>query len=180
MDDLSLEKLGKIIEGILFAAGGVVTLEQIQKAIPEVDKTHLKTALAQLKTYYQNRGIQLKEVANGFRLETAPELAPYIRRIKHKSSFRLSRAALETLAIIAYNQPITRAEIEALRGVDSAQAIKNLLEKGLIKIAGRKDIPGRPLLYTTTPRFLEIFGLKSLKELPDLKELEERITDEPA
>ena len=180
MDDLSPEKLEKIIEAILFAVGGVVTLEQIQKAIPGVDKTHLKTALVQLKKYYQNRGIKLREVANGFRLETAPELAPYIRRIKHKASFRLSRATLETLAIIAYNQPITRAEIEALRGVDSAQAIKNLLEKGLIKIAGRKDIPGRPLLYTTTPRFLEAFGLKSLKELPSLKELEERIADEPS
>ncbi len=176
MSKISQEILEKIIEAILFAIGGVISLDQLKKAIPEATKEELKEALYTLKKRYKDRGIVIKEVAGGFRFETDPAFAKYIHRLKHSNFQKLSRAALETLAIIAYNQPITKAEIDSLRGVDSAGALKSLLERGLIKVAGRKEIPGRPILYVTTKRFLEVFGLKSLNELPSLKELEELIS----
>jgi len=172
------EELTQALEALLFAAGRVVTLKELAKIFPEVETKDLQAALAQLKARYQNRGVRLAEVAGGFRFETEPRFAPYIRRLVLGSPPKLSRAALETLAIIAYKQPITRAEIEAIRGVDSAGAIKTLLEKDLIRVAGRKDIPGRPLLYATTKKFLEVFGLSDLKDLPKLKELEEVIHED--
>ncbi len=178
MGEISKEMLEKIIEAILFTAGGVVNLDQLRKAIPETTKEQLKEALHTLKQRYNDRGVVIKEVAGGFRFETDPTYARYIQRFKHGNSHRLSRAALETLAIIAYNQPITKAEIDTLRGVDSAGAIKGLLERDLIKVIGRKEVPGRPLLYATTQRFLEVFGLKDLHELPTLKELEDLVRHE--
>ncbi len=173
----TVEDLKKVIEAVLFAAGRVVTLKDLKALFPENDPEDIKEALRQLKKDYEKRGVVLKEVAGGFRLETLPEFAPYIQRIKQGAPPRLSRAALETLAVIAYKQPLTKAEIEVLRGVDSSGALKTLLEKGLIKIAGRKDVPGRPLLYATTSRFLEVFGLKDLSELPPLKEFEKLLEE---
>jgi segregation and condensation protein B len=177
MGEIALERLECIIEALLFVAGEAVSLERLQKIIPEAERGQLLRALERLKARYQGRGVVLKEVAEGFRLETDPSLAPYIQRLLYGAPPKLSRAALETLAIIAYKQPITKAEIEALRGVDSSGALKALLEKDLVRVAGRKDLPGKPLLYATTRRFLEVFGLKDLKELPSLKELEEWVTD---
>lgn len=177
MTELPLERLERIVEALLFVAGEALSLERLQKIIPEAKKEDLQKALKRLKQHYQDRGVLLREVAEGFRLETDPAFAPYIQRLVHGAPPRLSRAALETLAIIAYKQPITKADIEALRGVDSSGALRALLEKGLIRVAGRKDLPGKPLLYATTRKFLEVFGLKDLKELPSLKELEEWVKD---
>ncbi len=165
------QKLLWAIEAVLFAAGRAVSLKELAHIL-EVSSEEVKEALKALQEHYQDRGVTLREVGGGFRFETRSEFAPYIRRLKLGNPPRLSRAALETLAIVAYKQPITKAEIEAIRGVDSAGALKSLLEKGLIKIAGRKEVPGRPLLYATTRRFLEVFALKDLSELPSLKELE--------
>ena len=118
-------------------------------------------------------GLQLEEVAEGFQFRTRPESADYIQKLIHSRPYRFSRAALETLAIIAYRQPVTRAEVEYLRGVDSGGVFKTLLEKQLIRILGKKDVPGRPLIYGTTREFLEFFGLRDLSTLPTLKEFSE-------
>ncbi len=173
----SLEELERALEALLFAAGRVVSRKEMLRIFSEVEPGELQAALERLRKRYQGRGVRLTEVAGGFRLETEPRFAPYIRRLKGGSPPKLSRAALETLAIIAYKQPITKAEIEAVRGVDSAGALRSLLEKGLIRIMGRKDVPGRPILYATTTKFLEVFGLKDLRDLPKLKELEDVLHD---
>ncbi|MFN3535201.1 MAG: SMC-Scp complex subunit ScpB, partial [Desulfatiglandales bacterium] len=113
----------------------------------------------------------LVEVAGGFQFRTKEEFSVFIQRLYRSSPYRLSEAALETLAIIAYRQPISRGEIEELRGVDVSHILKVLLEKGLVRVAGRKEVPGRPLLYGTTKRFLEVFGLKDISHLPQIEEL---------
>ncbi len=172
------EELVLALEAVLFAVGRAVSLKELAKIFPEVEAKALQKALKALEARYKDRGVRLVEVAGGFRFETEPRFAPYIRRLVAGAPPRLSRAALETLAIVAYKQPITKAEIEALRGVDSAGALKTLLEKDLIRVAGRKDIPGRPLLYATTKKFLEIFGLASLKDLPKLKELKDIVHED--
>ncbi len=169
--------LEAIIEALLFVAGGPLSVVQLEKIIPEASRKDIEAALQSLVIRYRERGVVLKRVAGGYRLETVPEAAPYIQRLVHGSPPKLSRAALETLAIVAYKQPITKAEIEAIRGVDSSGALRNLMEKDLVKICGRKDIPGRPILYGTTAKFLEIFGLKDLAELPKLEELEKMLAD---
>ncbi|WP_022852833.1 SMC-Scp complex subunit ScpB [Thermodesulfatator atlanticus] len=174
---MDAKELEKALEAVLFAAGRVVTLKELRKIFPEKSSQELKEALISLKELYKDRGITLNEVAGGYRFETRPDFAPYLRRLIFGSPPKLSRAALETLAIVAYKQPITKAEVEAIRGVDSSGALRNLLEKDLIKICGRKDVPGRPILYGTTPKFMEIFGLKDLAELPKLEELEKMLAD---
>ncbi len=171
------ENLLPALEAVLFAAGRAVTLKELAKIFSGHSTKEIREVLLLLQKEYASRGVVLKEVAGGFRFETRPEFAPYIRKLKLGQPPRLSRAALETLAIVAYRQPVTKAEIEEIRGVDSSGALKALLEKGFIKIAGRKELPGRPLLYATTNRFLEVFGLKDLSELPRLKEIE-KIIDE--
>ena len=125
-------------------------------------------------TYYQGRvgGFELAEVAGGWQFRTRPDYHGYITRHIKTRTAKFSQSALETLAIIAYRQPITRAEVEHLRGVDCGGVIKSLLEKHLVRILGKKDIPGRPLIYGTSKEFLEIFGLKDLKSLPTLKEIQ--------
>jgi segregation and condensation protein B len=120
-----------------------------------------------------NRSFSLKEVAQGYQIRTKSRYAPYVLKMIRSSPARLSRAAMETLAIIAYKQPIIRQEIERYRGVDVGGILRTLLEKGLIRIVGRKDLPGRPLIYGTTRRFLEVFDLKDLQSLPKLREIEE-------
>lgn len=133
----------------------------------------VKRALAELQQAYQGRGIVLDEIAGGYQFRTSPRYAAFVRNLVQQKPTRLSRAQLEVLAIIAYRQPITRPEIEDVRGVDSGSAIKVLLERNVIKILGKKDDAGRPMLYGTTTEFLELFGLKSLRDLPTLKEFTE-------
>lgn len=179
------EQLKAILESLLFAAGEPVALARLGNALESVPRETIKQALAEMATAYRDsrRGLVLEEIAGGFQLRTPPEHAPYLRRLLSAKPPRLSRPLLETLAIIAYRPQITRPEIEQLRGVDTGGVLETLLERALIQIAGRKEAPGRPIFYTTTPGFLELFGLKNLDDLPDLEEfraIEGLLADSPA
>jgi segregation and condensation protein B len=166
------QRLRAIVESLLFAAGEPVSLGRLGNALESVPRETLRQALTEMTAAYRNdgRGLVLEEVAGGYQLRTPSEYAPYIRRLLSAKPPRLSRPLLETLAIIAYRRQATRPEIEQLRGVDTGGVLETLLERNLIRIAGRKDAPGRPIFYETTPGFLELFGLSSLEELPDLEE----------
>jgi segregation and condensation protein B len=162
-----------ILEALLFLSAEPVSLSTIKDVIelPEAEiKRHMEELMAEYKE--RNAGLLIVEIANGYQMVTNPEYAGWVRKFKstHLSS-RLSMPALETLAIIAYKQPIIRAEIEQIRGVNSDSAIRTLHEKRLIKIMGRKEVPGRPFFYGTTREFLQYFGLKDLTELPTVKDL---------
>jgi segregation and condensation protein B len=166
------ERLKAILESLLFAAGEPVTLAQLASVLDSVPRDDIRRALAQMATAYAGggRGLVLEEVAGGYQLRTPKEHALYVRKLLAAKPPRLSRPLLETVAIIAYRQPITRPEIEQLRGVDTGGVLETLLERRLVRIAGRKDAPGRPLMYATTSEFLEVFGLKDLQSLPDMEE----------
>lgn len=166
--------LSDIIECIVFTAESALSLDRICDLLPEFEREDIKAALTNLVDAYEERagGIHLVEIAGGWQFRTRTGFQEYVtRHIKAKSA-KFSQSALETLAIVAYRQPITRAEVENLRGVDCGGVLKSLLEKRLVKILGKKDIPGRPLIYGTSNEFLEIFGLKDLKSLPTLKEIQ--------
>ncbi|WP_090949270.1 SMC-Scp complex subunit ScpB [Parageobacillus thermantarcticus] len=173
---MEMSEYKAIVEGLLFAAGDEgLSLQQIA-AVLEVEEEQARAIIHMLKDEYdqQKRGIQLIELAGVFQLATRKEHAPYLKKlVESPSSTSLSQAALETLAIIAYRQPITRAEIEEIRGVKSDKPIQTLIAKALIKEVGRAEGTGRPILYGTTKEFLDYFGLKTLEELPPLPELQE-------
>jgi len=158
-----------VLEALLFASPQPLSLGRLAELMgcpPAVVRGLLEAYGSRLASD-PRRGLQLVEVAGGYRLETRADLAPWIRQLERPDrELRLSRAALECLAIVAYRQPVTRAEIEAVRGVQSDAVLHWLEERGLVEEAGRKDAPGRPILYRTTARFLDLFGLKSLDELP--------------
>ena len=161
----------RIIEAVLFVFGGPVALKRIQEAVPEVDVVVIRQAVQELNAEYAaaRRAFQVQEVAGGYQLVTVQEVAPWVKRaLERRKPDAVSAAALETLAIIAYRQPITKAEIEAIRGVDVAASLDTLVERQFVRISGRKDSPGRPFLYGTTSEFLRHFGLKSLEALPTL------------
>jgi len=166
------ERLPSILESLLLAAGEPVTLSQLANAVEDVPRERIRKALSEMAASYagSGRGFALEEIAGGYQLRTSSEHAVYVRRLLSTKPPRLSRPVLETLAIVAYRQPITRPEIEQLRGVDCGGVLDTLLERSLIKVAGRKDAPGRPILYATASAFLELFGLKDLDSLPDLEE----------
>lgn len=169
-----ISELSAIIESIIFTADSSLSTDRLCELLHEYERNDIKSALAELAGHYQGRagGIELVEVAGGWQFRTRPAFHHYItRHIKTRSS-KLSQSALESLAIIAYRQPITRAEVEHLRGVDCGGVLKSLLEKHLVRILGKKDIPGRPLIYGTSKEFLEVFGLKDLKSLPTLREIQ--------
>jgi len=170
---LEEERLKAILESLLFAASEPVALAQLVTVLETVARDDVKTALGEMVVAYtaSARGIVLEEVAGGYQLRTPKEHASYVRKLLAAKPPRLSRPLLETVAIVAYRQPITRPEIEQLRGVDCGGVLDTLVERRLIKIAGRKEAPGRPIMYTTTTDFLELFGLKDLEGLPDLEEL---------
>ncbi|NIP37462.1 MAG: SMC-Scp complex subunit ScpB [Candidatus Dadabacteria bacterium] len=167
--------LEKAIESIIFISERPVSLKDLSKIFTENNKKEIKEALVSLMDQWKeiNRGITLEEVSEGYQFRTKPEYSVFIAKFKDEKPFRLSRAALEVLSIIAYKQPITKIEVDHIRGVDSSGVFGVLLERGYIKIAGRKEVLGRPFIYETTDEFLETFGLKNLKDLPTLKELEE-------
>lgn len=157
-----------IIEALLFASGEPLTLGVIAKAI-SLSEQNIREIIRELTADYRDRnsGIVIAEIADGYEMATDPELAAWIRRMKNVHvSNKLSQPSIETLSIIAYKQPITKVEIDQLRGVNSDAAVKSLLDKRLIKIIGKKESPGRPFLYSTTNEFLQYFGLKNLTELP--------------
>lgn len=166
--------LWAVIEAVLFTAGDPLPLSDLA-AICEADEPTVHEALTGLQGAYRiaRRGLQIVEVAGGYQLTTRPEYAAWVSRLHQLvREVRLTRAALETVAIIAYRQPLTRAEIEAIRGVDCAGVVRTLIERRVVKIAGRKAALGRPLLYGTTREFLQCFGLKDLSELPTLQEFQ--------
>jgi segregation and condensation protein B len=166
--------LPAIIECIVFTAETAISLDRLCDMLPEFDRDDVRAGLAELVGGHEGRdgGIQLVEVAGGWQFRTRPDLQQYVvRHVKTKAS-KFSQSSLETLAIVAYRQPVTRAEVEHLRGVDCGGVLKSLLEKRLVRILGKKDIPGRPLIYGTSREFLEVFGLKDLKSLPTLKEIQ--------
>lgn len=179
MDD---KEIKAIMEALIFVSGEPITLNRIKDVIDGADKKTIETLASELKDEFnrEHNGLQLVEVANGYQLTTRPEYALWIKKLnKIKLASKLSKPALETLAIIAYKQPIIRPEIEKIRGVDSGGVIKTLLERKIIKIVGRMDIVGKPILYGTTPEFLQYFGLKDLSDLPTLKEFHELKEEEP-
>jgi segregation and condensation protein B len=167
------EGLDGVVESLLLASGGPVPLARLVEALDGPSKREVSAALAVLAARYERegRGLRVVEVAGGFQLRTAPQHGPWVRRLLGGRPPRLSRPMLETLAIIAYRQPCTRPEIEAVRGVDCDAVVSTLLERRLIRMLGRKDAPGRPLLYGTTREFLEVFGLPDLRALPPLRDL---------
>lgn len=167
--------LKKILEGAVFAAGQPLNIEQLGLLFDEAERpsnADLRTALDELKAEYADRGVELKEVASGFRFQVRQETGPWVSRLWDEKPSRYSRALLETLALIAYRQPITRSEIEEIRGVSvSSHIIKTLIEREWIRVAGHRDVPGRPALFATTREFLDSFNLKNLAELPSLSEI---------
>ena len=168
------EQIRAIIESLLFAAGEPLPLPRLYELV-DVDKKAVREALAELQEQMNlpGRGVRLVEAAGGWQFQTCPENAAWVGRLLQSKPVRLSRPSLETLSIIAYRQPVTRPEIEEIRGVDTGGVIKTLLDHDFIQIQGRKDVPGKPLIYGTAKRFLEFFRLKSLADLPTLKEMEE-------
>lgn len=169
------EELRSIIESLLFVAEGPLTIQRLGEVLEDVDKDDIRTAMQEIQVELENnrRGVRLVEVAGGYQLRTAKVNADWVKKLLGGRPARMGRATLETLAIIAYRQPITRAEIEAIRGVDVDGVINTLLDRSLIRAVARKDVPGRPFLYGTTLEFLQLFNLKDLTHLPTLKEMEE-------
>ena len=168
--------LKPVLEALLFAADRPLTLQQLVKVLDGVERKALSQCLEELKAEYdgQARGFQLREVAEGWQLSSRPEHAGILRKLaRARTGSRLTRQSLETLAIIAYRQPITKAEVESIRGVNADAVLYSLLERRVVRTVGRKDVAGRPLLYGTTREFLQMFGLKDLGELPRLSELKE-------
>lgn len=163
-----------VLEALLFASEAPLPLERIEEVLDGCSKAEVGRLLADLQEKYRqpDRGLVVTEVAGGYRLATKPEVAPWVQRLRGSKPARLSRAALETLALIAYKQPITKIEIEAIRGVMVDGVVKTLVERDLIRILGRKPEVGRPILYGTSRSFLEYFGFKDLSELPTMKEIE--------
>ncbi|MGZ6029529.1 MAG: SMC-Scp complex subunit ScpB [Myxococcaceae bacterium] len=171
---LTPERVRTVVESLLFVTDKPVTMDQLHEATG-IEKARLETALEQLGATHREgvSGTVLTEVAGGWQLRTDPDSGEFVRRFLRVKPHRLTRAALETLSIIAYRQPVTRPEIEDVRGVDSGAVVKALLERRLIKILGKKDEVGRPILYGTTREFLEFFALKDLSALPTLREFHE-------
>ncbi|HSE88025.1 MAG TPA: SMC-Scp complex subunit ScpB [Candidatus Binatia bacterium] len=169
------EDIKSILESLLFVADGPLTIQRMADVLEGVEKEDVRSTLDELQAELESnrRGVRLVEVAGGYQLRTAKVNADWVKKFLGGRPARMGRATLETLAIIAYRQPITRAEIEAIRGVDVDGVINTLLDRSLIRAVARKDVPGRPFLYGTTPEFLELFNLKDLTHLPTLKEMEE-------
>jgi segregation and condensation protein B len=178
--------LKQIVEGAMLAAGGPLTLDHLLGLFPDEERPTrdaVLDAIASLERDYQDRGIELAQVAGGYRVQVRREMAPWVARLWEEKPARYSRALLETLALVAYRQPITRGEIEDIRGVAvSTNIVKTLTEREWIRVVGHRDVPGRPALYTTTRKFLDYFGLRSLNDLPTLAEIRdlERLGDDLA
>ena len=174
------EKLKAIVENLLLASDQAVSPDELQKTIMNgTPKDEIMGVLEELREDYESRNLQVIEVAGGYQLCTRHEYTDWIRKfLKMDKTTKLSQPSLDTLSIVAYKQPITRQEVEDIRGVDSSGVIKTLLEKKIIGPAGRKEVPGRPIMYRTTRKFLEYFGLKDLSDLPTLEDFKEELKAE--
>ncbi len=168
------ELLKSIIEGLIFAHSEPVTVDSLAAVLQETSADRIQSVLDGLQDEYlqRSRGFVLVKVAGGYQFRSLPNIAPWILEMRKMKPARLSRAALETLSIVAYNQPVTKSRIEQIRGVESSAPLRSLVERDLVVIVGRKDIAGRPMLYGTSKRFLEVFGLVDLASLPALPEIE--------
>ncbi len=169
-------ELTAVLESLLFVSGDPISADRLTEALDGVSPVRVRDALDALTENYNapGRGLHIVEVAGGYQIATRPECAPWIRALeKIKAATRLSKSALETLSITAYKQPVTRGEIELIRGVDSSGVLRTLMDRRIIKIVGRREGVGRPILYGTTQDFLKFFGLKDLSELPNLRDLKE-------
>lgn len=178
-DEEQAPVLKRALESLIFVSDKIVTHLQLAKLV-KAKPVLVRKVLAEIVEEYEPRGIQLVQVGGGYQFRTNPDCGPFVRELVAQKPVRLTRAQLETLALVAYRQPITRPEVDEVRGVDSGSAVKVLLDRNLIKMLGRKDEAGRPLLYGTTPYFLEFFNLKGLKDLPTLKEFTELSDDSRA
>ena len=168
-----MEDIKNIIESLLLVTEEPLTIDRVKSILIEPGRKEVQNALTELAAEYEARkgGFLLREVAGGYQIRTRPEYREWIKRLIQPKPLRLSKPALETLAIIAYKQPIIRSDIEHIRGVNCGGILRMLLERKLIRILGRKEIPGRPIIYATTKQFLEIFDLKDLKDLPTPEEI---------
>ncbi|MGB9736071.1 MAG: SMC-Scp complex subunit ScpB [bacterium] len=171
------EKLLAIVEALIFASEKPLKIKYIEQVLSviQLENITIPELIEELRNRYavEDSGIELVEVAEGWQFRTKPQFAEWIKRLSTVKPAKLSQPAMETLAIVAYRQPITRAEIDYIRGVDSGAVIKTLLDKRLIKIVGKKELPGRPLVYGTTQEFLEVFGLKDISSLPSLQDIKQ-------
>jgi len=178
---MTTDNLHRIIEALLFANDSPLSLDKIKEILEGTGKKEIRQAITDLQKSYDNSGsaIRVAELAGGYQLLTREEYATIVQKLyRGRGASRLTQRALETLAIIAYKQPITKQEMEAIRGVNVDGVVKTLLERNLIKIEGRQKAPGNPLLYGTTRFFLQYFGLDSLESLPKLKEIDELLKDD--
>ena len=171
---MKTDHLKAIVESLLFASGVPLPLRRLVE-VTGATKAEVKEALAALCAEYTGpyRGVRLREVAGGYQFRTVADYADYVKALGRDKPVKLSRAALETLAIIAYRQPLTKIEIEAIRGVDVDGVLNSLLTRKLITVLGRKDVPGRPWIYGTSQQFLEVFNLESIRDLPQLPDIHE-------
>lgn len=180
---MSENNLKAVIEALLFASDKPLSLERMRNALDNMDAAQIRGILEELKNDYEKseRGVRIAEIAGGFQIITAPAFAPFLKKLyKDRHADKLSKPALETLAIIAYKQPVTKLEVESLRSVNVDGVFYNLMDKGLIRVAGRKKAPGRPKVYGTTAQFLEYFGLKSLEELPKIENFQTALSEKEA
>ncbi|MBA4321705.1 MAG: SMC-Scp complex subunit ScpB [Odoribacter sp.] len=170
-----MEETKAIIEAIIFASEFPISIDKIREVLHDVEKSEVTRILQGLIKEYQERrgGFLLQEVAGGLQFRTRADHSYWINKLMRGKPAILSHAAMETLAVVAYKQPVVKAEIDRIRGVDVGSSLKGLLEKKLVRIMGRKDVPGKPIMYGTTKKFLEVFNLKDLSELPTLKELKD-------
>jgi segregation and condensation protein B len=165
----------RIIEALVLGSPEPISGSRLAEIVPQCTPGDAKDLINELNTGYQenDRAFEIWEVAGGYQVRTRAEFSGYLQQLHKQRPLRLSRAALDTLSIIAYKQPVTRGEIEEVRGVEAGPVVKGLLDRRLVRIAGQREVPGRPMLYATTRRFLEVFGLESLKGLPSLRELKD-------
>ncbi len=176
--EVDFATMKRIVEALLFVAHKPLSMSEIKKVVRGYKNSEIEKAVYELKEEYEAResSFRLQEIAGGFELSTHPQFAPWVLKLEmEKKSRQATQAALETLAILAYKQPVTRVEIEEIRGVDVSGVLSNLMDRNLVRIVGKKEIPGRPLLYGTTDKFLEHFGLKSLEELPKIDEIKDLV-----
>jgi segregation and condensation protein B len=171
--DAASPRMQSIVESLLFAADKPLTLKHLGDLLGETELARVRAAVAAVELAQQSRGFQLHQVAGGYQFRTNPENAQWVQKLLASKPVRLTRAQIETLAICSYRQPVTRPEIDEIRGVDSGGTLKTLLDRTLIRIVGKKEEPGRPILYGTTKEFLEFFNLRDLKDLPTLREFHE-------
>lgn len=168
------EQQRRVVEALILSSPEPIAPARIAAVLPRCNPSQVRALVKELNDEYldQRRAFEIWEVAGGYQLRSLPEFAPWLKQVQKTRPLRLSAAALETLAVVAYRQPVTRAEVEHIRGVDCGAVLRSLLDRNLLRIAGHREVPGRPIVYATSRRFLEVFGLAKLGELPSLRAIE--------